>query len=53
MDEFETDMDISPMREAAAYVHEVFTSLVAEGFAEIQALYMCGVMMAHGNDGEV
>lgn len=47
MDEFEDQIGLTPMQEGIANIHELFTSLVAGGFTEMQALIMLGVMLAH------
>lgn len=39
MDEFKND-DVSPALHAAIALHEMFTTLVAAGFSEKQALYI-------------
>lgn len=39
------DEPLTPMVEASAGVHELFTSLVEGGFTEQQALYIIGVCL--------
>lgn len=38
--------DLTPLVEATTQVHELFISLMAGGFTEMQALHMLGVFMA-------
>ena len=42
------DQDISPMYEMAIVLHEMFTSLVASGFTEQQALSLTALMAKNG-----
>lgn len=49
MEDFESqvgDMERSDMMIAGVAMHESFTSMVAAGFTEHQALYLMGVMLA-------
>jgi hypothetical protein len=36
----------TPLAEAAMQIHELFTTLIAEGFSEWQALRLLGVFLA-------
>jgi hypothetical protein len=46
------DLGISPMYEMAIVLHEMFTSLVASGFTEEQALRLTALMAQNGQQDE-
>lgn len=39
----------TPLAEAAAGIHELFKTMVEQGFSEYQACLILGVMLAHNN----
>jgi hypothetical protein len=44
----DNDEPLTPLAEGAGQMHELFLALTTSGFAEYQALYVIGVMMATG-----
>lgn len=39
----------TPLADAAAQMHELFTTMIAKGFTEAQACRILGVMLAEGS----
>lgn len=42
---------VTPMQEGAAGIHELFVSMIGQGFTEYQACVILGVMLSNGATG--
>jgi len=49
-DEYEKELDISPLDEDAFQMYELFNSLTRAGFHEKQALYLVAMIINDAND---